>query len=158
MLACGRRSPGLKIFSQTFHIFSYSLLILWKCISLSFMGVSMTLQWLPMKTLREGDMENMMLILLDKYLAWMVLKHKITFLEFLEFTIKKAAKICQNLHCNGFFRFTYYITSWAYSKKTFLAWTKSSNAKRWLIKYMRLLKSIGGVQQLFVQWYTNKCC
>ena len=33
-------------------------------------------------------MENLRLILLDKYLAWVVLKHEITFLEVLEFAIK----------------------------------------------------------------------
>ena len=45
-----------------------------------------------------------------------------------------------------------------YSKKTFLTWTERSGSKRWLIKYAWLFQSIGGLQQLFCQCFTNKCC
>ena len=33
-----------------------------------------------------------------------------------------------------------------------------SDAKHWLIKYAWLFQSIGGLQQLFCQCFTNKCC
>ena len=45
-----------------------------------------------------------------------------------------------------------------YSKKTFLAWTKCYDAKRWLTKYVWLFQSIGGLQQLFCRCFASKCC
>ena len=43
-------------------------------------------------------------------------------------------------------------------KKPFLTWTERSDANRWVIKYAWLFQSIGGLQQLFCQCFTNKCC
>ena len=45
-----------------------------------------------------------------------------------------------------------------YGKKTFLTWTEHSDAKRRLIKYACLFHLIEGLQQLFCQCFTNKCC
>ena len=58
-------------------------------------------------------MQKSLLICLDKYLAWVVLILKILFLKFLEFikVVKLAGKICQNLHCYGFFHFALYVIS-----------------------------------------------
>ena len=61
----------------------------------------------------RGTCKKIIADFLDKYLVWVVLKPKISFLNFLEFikVVKLAGKICQNSHSNGFFRFVLYITS-----------------------------------------------
>ena len=41
--------------------------------------------------------------------------------------------------------------------KVFLAWTEHSDTKRRLTKYPWLFQSIGGLRQLFCQFFTNKC-
>ena len=46
----------------------------------------------------------------------------------------------------------------SYGKKMFLTWTEHSDAKCWLTKYVWLFQLIGGLQQLFYQCFTNKCC